>query len=126
MERLFCCINKILPLVYDDSLSYYENVCKLIEIINSTNGNIEELEKIVKKLEESVNDINKNIETNLEKNVLKILKEKISTMIFVEISDSGYIKYNIPSGWESIIFKTTGLDYKTELQPEYGHLVLLY
>lgn len=36
----------VLPLVYDDSLSYYENICKLTnkmnEIINFFNGNIEQ------------------------------------------------------------------------------------
>ena len=47
MEKLnnFCCI-KILPLTYDDSLSYYEQVCKLTakmnEIIDAVNGDISE------------------------------------------------------------------------------------
>lgn len=47
-------------------------------------------------------------------------------MIFVEISNSGYIIYNIPENWESITFNTTGLDITLDLQPEYGHLVLSY
>lgn len=38
--RFFC--QKVLPAVYDDSLSYYELLCKLVaklnEVIESTNG----------------------------------------------------------------------------------------
>lgn len=38
------CIAKILPLTYDDSLSYYEQLCKLTnkmnELINFVNGEI--------------------------------------------------------------------------------------
>ena len=38
---------KILPLSYDDSLSYYEQVCKLVdkmnEIINAINNSFEDL-----------------------------------------------------------------------------------
>ena len=56
----------------------------------------------------------------------KIIKEHIATMIFVEITDSGYIVYNIPKEWSDITFNTTGLDIEVELQPEYGHLVLSY
>ena len=33
-ERLKCYIPKILPLVYDESLSYYETICKLIDKVN--------------------------------------------------------------------------------------------
>lgn len=42
IDNLRCWCNKILPLVYDDSLSYYEVLCKtrakLNEVIDSTNG----------------------------------------------------------------------------------------
>lgn len=45
--RFWC--QKILPIVYDDSLSYYETLCKLVakmnEIINAINHN--DWEKIV-------------------------------------------------------------------------------
>lgn len=42
IDKLKYWCNKILPLVYDDSLSYYEVLCKtsakLNEVIESTNG----------------------------------------------------------------------------------------
>ena len=53
-----CCI-KILPLVYDDSLSYYEQLCKLTskmnEIIEFVNGNI--TENIQKYIDEKFNEL---------------------------------------------------------------------
>ena len=46
---LYPCGAKILPLTYDDSLSYYEQVCKLTtkmnEIINVINTNLNEVLK---------------------------------------------------------------------------------
>ena len=43
---LYPCGEKILPLSYDDSLSYYEQVCKLTtkvnEIVNFINSNVNE------------------------------------------------------------------------------------
>lgn len=59
-------------------------------------------------------------------NIRKIIISYIATMIFVEISDSGYIIYNIPETWSDINFNTTELDIKVESQKEYGHLVLSY
>ena len=50
----------------------------------------------------------------------------IATMIFVEITDSGYIVYNIHNSWKDIKFNTTEYDMHTDLQPNYGHLVLSY
>lgn len=42
LRDLKCCVPKILPLVYDESLSYYEVICKLVnkvnEVANSVNA----------------------------------------------------------------------------------------
>lgn len=42
-----CCCQKVLPTSYDDSLSYYENLCKLTEkmneIIDAINNSFETL-----------------------------------------------------------------------------------
>ena len=46
-------------------------------------------------------------------------------MIFVEISDSGYIMYYIPERWEDIKFETTGLDVDIP-NTDFGRLVLSY
>ena len=58
--------------------------------------------------------------------VLSVLESRLARMIFVEITDTGYIVYHIPENWDTITFNTTGLDINLALQPEYGHLVLSY
>lgn len=62
----------------------------------------------------------------IRETVLAFLNSILAQMIFVEITDSGYIVYNIPENWDTITFNTTGLDIILEQQLEYGHLVLSY
>ena len=122
--RFWC--QKVLPLVYDDSLSYYEVLCKmkekLNEIIAETNNwesMFDELEKVIQQIQEWIDNFDPEF-------VKKIIEELLGEMIFVEISDAGYIMYNVPGSWKAITFNTTGLDIELPLQPEYGHLVLSY
>lgn len=117
---------KVLPLVYDDSLSYYEVLCKVVTYINELieQDKIfgDELTNLLKELEKVKEWIN-NFDTSF---IEELIKKYIATMIMVEISDSGYIIYNIPESWKDITFNTTGLDIKLKIQAEYGHLVLSY
>lgn len=117
---------KVLPLVYDESLSYYEILCKVVDYIN----NLIDQDKIIgnelNDLKKELDAVNKWIDDFDTSYIEKIVTQYLSTMIFVEISNSGYIIYNIPENWESITFNTTGLDITLDLQPEYGHLVLSY
>ena len=117
---------KVLPLVYDESLSYYEILCKVVNYIN----NLIDQDKIIgnelNNLKKELDTVNKWIDDFDTSYIEKIVTQYLSTMIFVEISNSGYIIYNIPENWESITFNTTGLDITLDLQPEYGHLVLSY
>ena len=121
--RFWC--YKVLPLVYDDELSYYETLCKVVDYINKLieqdkifSDDIEGLKKDL----DSINTWINNFDTSYAE---KIIKESIATMIFVEITDSGYIVYNIPSNWKDITFNTTGLDININGY-EYGKLVLSY
>ena len=43
--RFWC--SKVLPLVYDDSLSYYELLCKIVKYLNNTMEDVNELKKLV-------------------------------------------------------------------------------
>lgn len=45
--------------------------------------------------------------------------------VWFGLTMSGYFVAYIPSSWSDIIFKTTGYDFFTELEEDYGHLVLL-
>lgn len=51
---------------------------------------------------------------------------KMCNMVIFNITDDGYFVAYIPESWDEIQFGTTGLDVITELQPDYGHLVLSY
>ena len=121
----FWCM-KILPLVYDDSLSYYEVLCKVVDYINQLIENdkiiYSELESLKNDLKEVQNWID-NFDTSYAE---QIIKNYIASMIFVEITDAGYVVYNIPGEWDRITFNTTELDIHLDLQTEYGHLVLSY
>lgn len=120
---------KVLPLVYDDELSYYEVICKCVEYINNLIENdkaisddVEQLKQEMKQVQEWIN----NYDTSFAES---IIREYLATMIFVTISDSGYIVYNIPANWKSITFNTTGLDIANNIgvgNYDYGHLVLSY
>ena len=122
--RFWC--QKVLPLVYDESLSYYEILCKVVDYINKL---IEQDKVFGTELDELRSDMEtvQNWIANFNTSYAEqIIKEYLATMIFVEISDAGYIVYYIPSNWNSIQFNTTGLDVDVAEQPEYGHLVLSY
>lgn len=122
--KIWC--QKVLPLVYDESLSYYEVLCKVVDYINkmiddekTIIAQIDELRKELEIVQKWIDDFDTSFAE-------EIIKKYLATMIFVEISDSGYIVYYIPEHWSDITFNTTGLDIELPMQPNYGHLVLSY
>ena len=122
--RFWC--QKVLPLVYDDSLSYYEVLCKVVDYLNhmldDVNAVVNDYTELKKELEVVRNWIDNFSSEYLE----KLIAEKIATMIFVEISDAGYIIYYIPETWKDITFNTTELDIQVPEYQDYGRLVLSY
>lgn len=121
--RFWC--YKVLPLVYDDSLSYYEVLCKVVDYINKLieqdrmfGGEIEELQRELAVVQNWIN----NFDTSYAE---EIIASAIATMIFVEINNEGYFVYYIPETWDDIKFNTTGLDIIIP-DTEYGRLVLSY
>lgn len=120
---------KVLPLVYDDSLSYYEILCKMVTYIN----NLIETDKLqndeINKLKQEVQEVQNWINNFDTRFAESIIASYLATMIFVTISDEGYIIYTIPSHWDNITFNTTGLDIENNIgvgNYDYGHLVLSY
>lgn len=68
MERFRFWCQKVLPLVYDDSLSYYELLCKVVDYLNK-------MGEIVNEVSEEISNINKFIQENTEKVVLETMEK---------------------------------------------------
>lgn len=68
--RFYC--QKVLPLVYDDSLSYYEVLCKTIKILNDVVENVNNIPTIIEELvsEEYLKDILANILNELRSEIV--------------------------------------------------------
>lgn len=122
--RFWC--QKVLPLVYDDSLSYYEVLCKCVDYINKlieqdtlTISEIDSVKKDLQTVEKWIADFDYG-------NINQIISEFIATAVFFGLTDDGYFVAYIPETWEDVSFGTTGLDVTVSIQPEYGHLVLSY
>lgn len=116
---------KVLPLVYDESLSYYEVLCKVVDYLNHMLDDVNNVITDYNELKNELTEIQKWISNFSTIYLEKLIAEKIATMIFVEISDAGYIIYYIPDTWNDITFNTTGLDVIIDGK-DYGHLVLSY
>ena len=125
--RFWC--QKVLPLVYDNSLSYYEVLCKVVKYINDLIDSDKEIISDIDVLRKEMDEVLAFMEKYREE-AEKIIKEEIekyiATMIFFGITDDGYFVAYIPESWDDITFNTTGLDITIPIQPEYGHLVLSY
>lgn len=121
--RFWC--QKVLPLVYEDSLSYYEVLCKVIDYINNMIENQKEFSNELNELKSELGIVKKWIDDFDTSYIEEVIRKYVATMIFVEISDAGYIVYYIPETWKNIIFETTGLDVEID-GTEYGRLVLNY
>lgn len=122
--RFWC--QKVLPLVYDDSLSYLEVLCKIKNKLNEIIDNANNTNETVQELKNAVAKINEWIDNLDTKYIKEIVDNYIATMIFITISDAGYIVYYMPESWKDIEFNTSGLDIDVASVDEYGHLILSY
>lgn len=90
MKELLCYYcQKVLPLVYDDSLSYYELLCK---VINAVNELIKENAEIIKWL----NNTQEYIKTELKQDVNEILTEWLNDGTITKILGENYISKDQP------------------------------
>lgn len=125
---------KVLPLVYDDSLSYYEVLCKVVKYINNIIDDNKAQGDAIESLKTAIDEINKWRDEFGTKGLEELIKSYLAKMIFVSISNAGYIIYHVPDSWDSIEFNTTGLDISNDelsgnghvANYDYGHLVLSY
>lgn len=55
--QLLVYCHKILPLVYDDSLSYYENLCRIADILQKVINELSKINDKVDNLDKHINEI---------------------------------------------------------------------
>lgn len=123
---------KVLPLVYDNSLSYYEVLCKVVDYINHLIEDHKLYAQELESAEQAIAELQNWVKEFDTSYVIDIVEKFIANMIYVWISDAGYIVYYIPESWDDIQFNTTGYDIQNaELSDQghvanfdYGHLVL--
>lgn len=133
--RFWC--QRVLPAVYDDSLSYMELLCKIqahmqkitITINNNADG-LEELQQKVDELFKLFEEFKENgfkdsymdlIEAWLDENMWCIMSWA-SRMVWFGISDDGYFTAFIPNNMNFLAFDVI-MDAESE---DYGKLVLSY
>lgn len=121
---------KVLPLVYDNSLSYYEVLCKVVkyinELIDSDKEIIEDIDALRADMEVVQNWIASFDYEPLLETVKEMVNKYITAGVYFGLTDDGYFVAYIPEAWNKIQFNTTGYDIEVPIQPEYGHLVMSY
>lgn len=122
--RFWC--QKVLPLVYDDSLSYYEVLCKLADGFNELNKSIGPAQSDIQELQQAMKDVQdelQRLENGDYAQLIQIISNTINN-VFFGLTDAGYFVAYIPESWSDIVFNTTGYDYALLPEYNYGHLVL--
>ena len=121
-KYMFYC-QKILPLVYEDSLSYYEVLCKLSDYIKTILETETQNQKEIETLQAELSVVQQWIldfdTTFVEKLVTDYIAKVIKAVSF-GLSSEGYFMAIIPNNWSEIRFGTI---QDGEL---YGHLTLSY
>lgn len=113
---------KVLPLVYDDSISYYELLCKVVSKLNELIEKYASFDDMVEEIQTAIDALQKQIDKFDTTYIEKLIKDKLANMIYVWISDAGYIIYYVPESWDDISFNTTGLDIQNEQLADNGHV----
>ena len=113
---------KVLPLVYDDSLSYYELLCKVVGKLNELIEKYAAFDDVVAEIQSAIDALQKQIDEFDTTYIEKLIKDKLANMIYVWISDAGYFIYYIPESWNDVSFNTTGLDISNEELANNGHV----
>lgn len=99
------------------------NIKTILAQITNNNADIEQIQKAIDEINSWIDNFS---DSKFKEWIIQTVNAYIATMIFVEISDAGYIVYYIPDTWKEITFNTTELDITVPDYPEYGRLVLSY
>lgn len=118
---------------YDNDLGWLiRNVKTAADAIQALEEWKESAESTIQDLQQLLDDIaagnfpeeiSNAIKNWIAKNFYDIVG-RMSMTVWFGLTDAGYFVAYVPESWREIVFKTTGYDYTTELQPDFGHLVL--
>lgn len=135
---------KVLPLIYDESLSYYEMLCKMVDVVNQIIKNESDYEEWFNEFQITAGQLQSDIiaikqELNkikgghyisnyisalsmwVDEN-LQNLVGKIAKFVQFGITNDGYFYADIPDNWDFLTFDTV-VDSTNE---NYGCLVIKY
>lgn len=140
--RFWC--QKVLPLVYDDSLSYYEVLCKVVDYINKLIENDKAMAEAILKNEQDIAQLKTEMEfvqSELEKIKngeymsvyiealakwidanLQQLVSRVVKYVYFGLTGNGHFAAYIPATWDFLGFDTI-MQYDN---PMYGHLVMYW
>lgn len=118
---------------YDNDLGWLiKNVKSSIDAIAaleswkaSAEGTISDLQTLLDNI--AAGNIPEEISSAIKNWIVRNFDDIVGTMIktvWFGLTDSGYFVAYMPESWQDIVFRTTGYDIITELQPDFGHLVL--
>lgn len=87
----------------------------------------EELKSFMDQIEDGVlpEAVYNNLVTWLQANAFDIIGEMIK-FISVGLTTDGHLLITIPEQWKELTFRVTGYDINVPIQPEFGHLCILY
>lgn len=92
---MFWC-QKVLPLVYDDSLSYYEVLCKLVTYVNGLRDDVIKLGEDVSELNKLYNELAKLLDEYFNRGVQDSVNKKLDEMASDGYFDDILSKYITP------------------------------
>ena len=133
--RFWC--QKVLPAVYDDSLSYYELLCKVVDKLNEVIAKDNEQSEVINIIATELNGlkelferfINSGFDDYYKEQVEKWISEHLEYIyrytikqIYFGLTEDGYFCAWIPESWDDIVFDTI-MNYSSE---HYGCLTLSY
>lgn len=142
LDQFYFWCQKVLPLVYDNSLSYYEVLCKVTDYLNKVIENQNYLNSMLSPFGEEFQELKEQIEfveAELEKvkngdyvslyidslanwidNNLQELVGRVVKYVMFGLTNDGYFCAYIPFSWQFLSFDTV---VNTD-DPMYGHLIL--
>ena len=136
IEWLYNWCAGLIPSVYDESLTYYEQLAKVLTVLKETIAHLAEIDANNERLQQLYDILKEQFDAFVEgrydeyyEELLKIwldengadfLKENLLTGVFFGLTSDGYFCAYKPSTWEDVQFDT-GAIYGTE---EYGRLIL--